>query len=349
VAERLFQPGQLVEDYVVRQSLGRGGMAELYLALDLLLKRKVIIKALRGPFLQDGSSKEQFFREAEVQAGLDNPHLVQVFRVFQHRGCPCLVMQHVQGTDLEKVIKRARTLRARNGRKGALSPERAVHIFLQILEGVGWVHKYRIIHGDIKPSNILLDSQGRVKITDFGLSFMLRNRKKVKGEDLPGGTLQYMSPEQLLNEPVDLRSDIYSLGVTLFHMLTGEVPSKEIKRHVQFLEYHMESSLESAQTTLGKLDLHPALGEAVLKALQRNPGKRHQSCLEFSLALREDASFELYSELLRLTLLAKRPATAAEKTYLRKIAESKGLLPEEAEALERSIRHELGIRRKTRK
>ncbi len=342
--ETEFQPGQQIEDYVIGQRLERGGMGELYLARDIVLKRKVIIKVLSLPFSQKQEYRNQFLREAKIQANLDNPHVVQVFRAFVYQDLPCLVMQHVHGTDLEKIVKKAKAIREKRGEKGALSVERAIHIFLQVLEGIGFAHKYNIVHGDIKPSNILLDPQGRVKIVDFGLSFMLGSGRKTKGENLPGGTLQFMSPEQLLNEDVDQRSDIYSLGVTLFFMLTGHWPTGERRRLTDLLEYHLEGSLEDPERTLTEVGtIRPRIKASVLKALEKDQGKRPQSCLEFSLALKEDAPHELYSELLRLSLLATKEITPAERAYLNRIAKIKGLEAGEAEALERSIRREMGL------
>jgi eukaryotic-like serine/threonine-protein kinase len=341
-----FQPGQQIEDYIIEQRLDRGGMGELYLARDKVLKRKVVVKVLLPPYSQRQEYRDQFLREAKIQANLDNTHVVQVFRAFVHRGFPCLVMQHVQGTDLEKIVKKAKSIREKRQEKGALSVERAVHIFLQVLEGIGFAHKYNIVHGDIKPSNILLDQQGRVKIVDFGLSFMLASGKKIKGEKLPGGTLQLMAPEMLLNEGVDLRSDIYSLGVTFFFMLTGQWPTGRRKRLTDLLEYHLEGSLEDPERILDEVGtLRPRIKDAVLKALEKDQAKRPQTCLEFSLAIKEDAPHELYSELLRLSLLATKEITPAERTYLNRIAKLKGLQPGEAEALEKSIRREMGLAR----
>jgi serine/threonine protein kinase len=339
-----FQPGQQIEDYIIGQRLKRGGMGDLYLARDIVLKRKVIIKVLSLPFSQRQEYRNQFLKEARIQANLDNPHVVQVFRALVHKNFPCLVMQHVQGTDLEKIVKKAKSIREKREEKGALSVERAVHIFLQVLEGIGFAHKYNIVHGDIKPSNILLDQQGRVKIVDFGLSFVLASGKKVKGERLPGGTLQLMSPEQLLNEDVDLRSDIYSLGVTFFFMLTGQWPTGERKRLTDLLEYHMEESLDDPERVMdGVGTIRPRIKAAVLKALDKDQARRHQSCLEFSLAIKEDAPHELYSELLRLSLLATKEIIPAERIYLDRIARLKGLQPREAEALENRIRREMGL------
>jgi len=342
LAEPIFNPGQRVKDYVIEKQIGKGGMAELFLARDTGLKKRVVIKALIPLFSKKEDFKEQFLREARIQANLDNPHIVQIFRIFNYQYNLCLVMQHIVGTDLAKVIKKAKSIRVRREEKGALSTERAVHIFLQMLEGIGVAHRSRIIHGDIKPPNILLDKQGRVKVADFGLSFLLPYGNREKRKMLPGGTPSYVSPEQILNKGVDFRSDIYSLGVTFFHMLTGELPSGDKRRLMELLEFHLEGSLDRPKRILDKFEgIHPRIKEAILKALENDPDNRHQSCLEFSLAIKEDAPYEMYSELLRLSLLTKSYTNSVERAYLDKIAERKGLSPEEAKALEINIRKEM--------
>jgi len=301
--EPQLRPGQEIGDFVVLKPLGRGGMAELYLAKDRNLGRKVVVKIL-SPFLtQRKDFHSRFTREARIQARLDNPHILQVFGLLYWEGRPCLIMQHVRGTDLEKIVRTARMSKERTGHWGALSPERAIHIFLQILEGIGFAHKYRIVHGDIKPSNILLDRQGRVKVADFGLAFAVGGERDA---DLPGGTPQYMSPEQILNLRVDTRSDIYALGVTLFQMLTGRLPYGEKKAHLDLIEWHREGTLEEARAMLsGSREIPVRIQDAVLKALDNDPDRRHQSCLEFALAIREKSGREMYSELLGLSLLSK--------------------------------------------
>lgn len=341
MGEAIFKVKQEVGEFRIQKKLAEGGMAELYLARDTVLKRNVVIKALTYPFCQKASFKKQFMKEARIQANLDNPHIVQIFRAFDHQGRPCLVMQYVRGTDLAKVIKKARAIKETRQEKGALSLERALHIFLQVLEGVGFAHKYRIIHGDIKPSNILLDQQGRAKVADFGLAVsMAHGQARARSV----GTPHYMSPEQLLNEAVDLRTDVYSLGVTFFCMLTGQPPSGDKKRMTALLEYHLEASLEEPRSILeGFKNIRPRIRDAILKALERDPNNRYQSCLEFALAVREDAPHEIFSELLRLSLLPKPEMTWLERNYLDEIARKKGLGWEESEKLEKNIRRELGI------
>jgi serine/threonine protein kinase len=339
-----FRTGQEVEDYVIEKPLGKGGMAEIFLAEDQALKRKVVIKTIKPRYSEREHFKKQFLREARIQANLDNPHIVQILRMFNHEDNLCIVMPLIRGTDLGRVIRKAKAIRESKGGKGALSVQRAVHIFLQILEGIGFAHKYKIIHGDIKPSNILLDQQGRAKVADFGLAFIARYGKNKKGEMSLVGTPVYMSPEQILAEEVDTRSDIYSLGVTFFNMLTASFPSGDRIKARELLEYHLEGSLEEARLILDEFeDIPPHIKDAILNALNRDPNNRHQSCLEFSLAIKEDAPYEMYSELLRFSLLTKNDITSSERSYLDKIASRKGLAPEEAKALEIGMRKEMGL------
>ncbi|MBW1799660.1 MAG: serine/threonine protein kinase, partial [Deltaproteobacteria bacterium] len=298
MSESIFQPGQEIENFVIERQIGRGGMSELFLAKDAALKRRVVIKVLNPRYSDIDRFKKHFLQEARIQANLDNPHIVQILSMMEHHDHFCLVMQHVDGTDLNRVIEKAKSVRQKRGEKGALSLERAIHIFLQMLEGIGFVHKYRIIHGDVKPANILLDEQGRVKVADFGLSFLLPQERSDTEEILPGGTPYYMSPEQMLHEEIDIRSDIYSLGVTLFYMLTGIIPLEDKKKLTQILEVHLDGAMDIPRKIFDEFDLIPSgTKNAILKALEKDPDKRHQSCLEFSLAIREEAPVEMYSEL----------------------------------------------------
>ncbi|MFC1822702.1 serine/threonine protein kinase [Thermodesulfobacteriota bacterium] len=342
--EPIFIQGQRVEDYQVEKQMAKSPMAELFLARDVLLERRVVIKVLSQSLIKREFFKEQFLREARIQANLDNPHIVPIFRIFTYKDFLCLVMRYIKGTDLAAVVKMAQTRKGSRGENGALSMERAVHIFLQILEGIGFAHKYNIVHGDIKPANILLDEQGRAKVADFGLSFLLSDGEEGKKDILPAGTPHYMSPEQILNEKVDFRSDIYSLGATFFNMITGEVPLGKHINTSALLEFHMEGSLDGVKQIFREQNHIPeGIKAAILKSLGKNPEDRYQSCLEFSLAIKGEAPYELYSELLRHSLLSKNDITQEERSYLSKIAVQRGLGLEEMRALEDNIRMELGL------
>jgi serine/threonine-protein kinase len=340
--ETLWQQGQQVKNFRIERVIGSGGMADLFLAKDLVLKRQVVIKVLNPRFSGEERYSEHFLREARIQANLENPHIVQVLSLFNYEGRPCIVMQHIEGTDLDRVIKKAKQFKKEKGEKGALSIERAVHIFLQILEGIGFVHKYRIIHGDIKPANILLNEQGRVKVADFGLSFLLRSERSGEAGVPAAGTPYYISPEQIMDDRVDMRTDIYSLGITLFNMLTGKLPFGNIKNTSELIELHLEGVRDRAGDVLETFP-DASLRSAILKAVERDPDKRYQSCLEFSLALKEERPYEMYSELLRLSLMTKEDITSAERGYLEKISRKRGLGPESAKELEENIRKEIGL------
>jgi serine/threonine-protein kinase len=344
LSDPLFHPRQKVGDYLIEKEIGKGGMSELFLAKDRALKRTVVIKVISPVFSRRDDFKKRFMSEAKIQANLDNLHIVQIFRIFEYQHNLCLVMQHIRGTDLAEVVKKAKSMKEIQGKKGALYPERAIHIFLQVLEGIGFVHKYGIMHGDIKPPNILLDQQGMVKVSDFGLSSLSPNSENRKEEMLLGGTPSYMSPEQILNEKVDFRSDIYSLGVTFFYMLTGQSHSGDKKNLTELLEFHIEGSLDEPKIILDEFfDIRLRIKESILKALENEPNNRHQSCLEFSLAIKTDEPYEMYSELLRVSVLTKTDITLAERVYLDEIAGKKGLGVKEAEALEINIRLEMGL------
>jgi len=346
LSNNIFKVGQIVEGYKIDNLIGRGGMSELFLAHDIVLGKKVVIKVLKEPYSENEYFKKQFLTEARIQANLDNPHIVQIFRIFTYQKKISLVLQYIDGTNLARVIKRAKELREKEGKKGALSLERGVHIFLQMLDGIGYAHRYRIIHKDIKPSNILLDKQGLVRVVDFGLSFHLPkgNIKKEKKDEVIAGTPYYMSPEQILNKKVDFRSDIYSLGITFFYMLTGCFPSGPNKDPDSILRFHLEGSLDYPQRILEEhKEIIPRIREAILKAIEKDPDNRHQSCLEFSLAIKGEKLDEMYSELLRRALSKKGIITLTERSYLDKIAPKKGLSLKDAMVLETNIRKEMGL------
>ena len=203
-----------IREYKIKNKIGEGGMGEVYLAEDENLGRQVAIKMLAPELMRNAELVERFKQEARLQASLIHPNIVALHTFFMHENMLYMVMEYAQGITLKEVIKQ----------KGKLDESTAKHIMLQILEGVGFAHQKGIVHRDLKPSNIMIDSNLDVKIMDFGIAKVLGDRGMTKtGTKM--GTLYYMSPEQVKAEKdIDQRTDIYSLGIIYYEMLTGKVP-----------------------------------------------------------------------------------------------------------------------------
>lgn len=221
-------PGKTFGKCRLQQLLGRGGMGSVFLAEHLFLKRLVAIKILSPELCEDAEVVERFEREAVTAARLDHPNIVRIHDVDEEGGMPFLVMEYVDGENLETMLKREKTLPVRS----------AVWIAREVASALAHAHEVDVIHRDIKPGNILIAADGRVKITDFGLAKDLGKPDETAAEGLVLGTPYYVSPEQARGERLDGRTDLYSLGVTLYAMLTGARPfdgrtaSSVIRKHV---------------------------------------------------------------------------------------------------------------------
>ncbi|MDP4116468.1 MAG: serine/threonine-protein kinase [Bacteroidota bacterium] len=202
-----------IRDYVIIDKIGEGGMGDVYLAKDNL-ERKVAIKVLNPILAKDEHLVKRFKQEARAQSALSHPNIVTLYNYFVEDDKYCIAMEYAEGETLKSLIKRI----------GPIPEARSKNILKQILEGLNYAHSKGIIHRDIKPSNIIIDKNDNVKIMDFGIAKILGDRNLTKtGTKL--GTIFYMSPEQVLgHKDVDHRSDIYSLGVTFFEMLSGKLP-----------------------------------------------------------------------------------------------------------------------------
>lgn len=187
--------------YQMIRTLGEGGMANVYLAHDLILKRDVAVKLLRLDLRDDKSAVRRFHREANSLIELDNPHIVEIFDVGEEQGMQYLVMEYVKGTDLKQYIEKNRPL----------SYEHVIKIMEQILNAVLEAHNHGIIHRDLKPQNILMDEAGNVKITDFGIAVAVAEETMTRTNTLMG-SVHYISPEQARGSMITQQSDIYSLG-----------------------------------------------------------------------------------------------------------------------------------------
>lgn len=284
--------GRTIGNYEVVSQFGEGGMGELYLGRHTRLAREVIIKTIRT---EDYSPRQiehlrtRLEREAFIQSQLEHPNIVRVYDFIAESDSTYMVMEYVQGRDLRKMIARE---------TGPIQPARAVRLFKQVLRAIDYAHHFiysdqqgkkhqGIIHRDLKPANILITPNDIAKVTDFGIVKV----RGVKGGTQMGfnpGTPEYMSPEQARGRELDHRSDIYSLGVVFFEMLTGNVPFSDTGDGTSDYEIrrgHIE--LPPPPPRQFKADLSPELEKIVLKSLEKDPDDRYQTARDFYLVLEE--------------------------------------------------------------
>lgn len=262
-----------IGSYEIEAVLGKGGMGTVYLALDPAITREVALKVINPELSQNLLLMKRFQNEAVAMARLNHPNIVALHNFFSEGNLHYIVMEYVQGKSLSQIIRE----------EGALPWDRTLPLFTQILTAIDYAHQHRIIHRDIKPSNFIVQPNGVVKVTDFGVA------KVFGGEELTRagtvlGTAHYMSPEQIMGRPVSAFSDIYSLGITLYEMVTGRVP------------FSGNSDFEIQR---GHLELLPppprqfnpvvpqGVETAILKSLEKRPEHRFPSARHFLEALSE--------------------------------------------------------------
>jgi beta-lactam-binding protein with PASTA domain/predicted Ser/Thr protein kinase len=261
--------GTLVDGrYRFVRRLGSGGMADVWLADDTELSRKVALKVLHERFAQDSQFVERFRREAAAAAGLQHPNVVGVFDRGEFDGSYYIAMEYVEGSSLKELIDRG------------LSVPQAVEIARQILAAVRFAHEHGIVHRDIKPHNVIVDPAGRVRVLDFGIARAGASEITQTGSVM--GTAQYLSPEQAQGLEVTPASDIYSVGVVLYEMLTGRVPFEGDSAVAVALKQVSEQAMPPSALNPA---VPPALDRVVLRALAKDPGNRFASAEEFSRAL----------------------------------------------------------------
>lgn len=248
--------------YRIIRSLGEGGMANVYEAEDLVQKRRVTLKMLRFDLQDDPRSVERFHKEANSLTKLDNPYIVQIYDFGNDHGVPYLIMEYVKGTDLKTYLKE----------HYPLSCEKVVDIMEQILSAVESAHRIGIIHRDLKPQNILIDNYGKVKVTDFGISIAAMESATITKTNTMIGSVHYISPEQARGSIITKQSDIYSLGIILFELLTGKVPF-EGQTAVSIAVKHYRDNLPSARKINPKVP--QALENVILHATAKKLKDRY--------------------------------------------------------------------------
>jgi serine/threonine protein kinase/tetratricopeptide (TPR) repeat protein len=269
-------PGARLGGYRIVESLGSGGMGEVYLAHDVRLDRKVAIKIVAAEVAGDADRLRRFVREAKTASSLNHPSIAHVYEIGEADGVHFLVMEYVRGVSLDRRI----------GTRG-LPPPEAIIVATQIADALDEAHGHGVVHRDLKPANVMITSRNRVKVLDFGLAKLLPQSDAADSRfstDLAGtsaglvlGTLDYMSPEQVRGLEVDLRSDIFSFGVLLYQMLTGRLPFASTSRTDTI--YRITQAQPEAISRF-VYDVPPDLERIVRKCLEKDPARRYQSAQE---------------------------------------------------------------------
>ena len=257
--------------YVVDRPLGRGGMAVVYLAHDRELDRPVAVKVLGDPLALDESFAERFRREATTAAGLSHPNVVQVYDTGEDDGRLFIVMEYVEGESLDALL----------AREGRLAPERVVELGQQACAALEYAHEQGIVHRDVKPANLLLRNDDLLKVADFGIARVAEGTELTQAGTILG-TAAYLSPEQARGEPATPASDLYSLGVVLYELLTGKPPVAV--QSLADLAARDELPVEPVRDAVP--DVPPPLEAAVMRCLARNPRYRPAAASELAADLR---------------------------------------------------------------
>jgi serine/threonine protein kinase len=263
--------GSVAGNYKIVDKIGEGGMGAVYKGIDMMLEREVAIKVLRPELARQPDIVERFRIEAVTLAKLNHPNIATLFNFFRQGDDYFMVMEFVRGETLDSRMRRS----------GTMAHEVAIPLFCQALDGIDHAHRMGIIHRDIKPANIMLTEAGSIKVMDFGIARVLGSARMTKQGNIIG-TIEYMSPEQVLGQETDSRSDIYSLGILLYEMLTGRVPFTGDSEYKL-----MQCQIEVTPPPPRSLSpgISPQIENAVMKALAKNPADRFGTAADFRAAL----------------------------------------------------------------
>ena len=263
--------GDRVLSYIVERELGEGGMGTVYLGRHTVLDQQVAIKALSPMLARDEALRMRFIQEANIQAKLRHPGIVQVLTAEMEGEQPSLVMEYIEGKSLSEVLDL----------RGALPVDDAIKIMTQVLSAVGYAHDQGVIHRDLKPSNVMVMATGEAKVTDFGIAKVLGSSKLTR-TGTAMGSAHYMSPEQIRRpETVDARSDIYALGCVFYEVLAGQPPFGEKDASGTESDFEIKTAhVTESAPTLEKFnsDLPDWLAQLVMQMLEKEPERRPSSC-----------------------------------------------------------------------
>ena len=258
----MIMKGQKINDrYQIIKSIGEGGMANVYLAYDTILDRNVAVKVLRGDLATDEKFVRRFQREALSASSLSHPNIVEVYDVGEDNGQYYIVMEYIEGCQLKQLLKK----------RGRLTLSEVIDIMLQITDGLSVAHDAYIIHRDIKPQNIMILDSGLVKITDFGIA-MAMNSTQLTQTNSVMGSVHYLPPEQANGKGSTLQSDIYSMGILMYELLTGELPYKG-DNAVEIALKHLKEKIPSVREKFPEIP--QSVENIIIKATAKNPKNRY--------------------------------------------------------------------------
>ena len=262
-----MQAGNVVGNYKVIDKIGEGGMGAVFKGVDLMLEREVAIKMLRPELASQPQIVERFRSEAVTLAKLNHPNIATLYSFLRQGEDFFMVMEFVRGETLDSLIRRS----------GAMACDRAITLFCQALEGIDHAHRMGIVHRDVKPANMMLTEMGTLKVMDFGIARVLGTSRMTKQGNIVG-TIEYMSPEQVRGQETDARSDIYSLGILLYEMLTGRVPFSSDSEY-DLMKMQIEDAPPPPRVFSNQIP--HAVEQAIMRSLAKRPEARFQGAAEF--------------------------------------------------------------------
>lgn len=283
--------------YQIESRLGIGGMAVVYKARDLMLERVVAVKVLREDYSSDASFRERFRQEAKAAANLAHPSIVTIHDFGLDAGRLFIVMEYIQGSDLKSLLQK----------RGRYGVEEAIPLLIQACAGIGYAHRAGLVHCDVKPQNMLVTPDQRLKVTDFGIARALASIRPDEKASVVWGSPQYFSPEQAAGEAPSPASDVYSLGIVLYEMLTGRLPftgetATELSR-----QHRLEPPPPPRQY---EPSIPPALEEIILKVLSKEPSARYRTADQLGRVL---MTFSRTTTLAAVSEVVRTPPTTASR------------------------------------